>query len=83
MKLDKVPIDHVRMTVYGQTDPHWQDNSGTIERDEFLSLPQVSSNPLATRYVILSTDIVITVILRPMDTARLTLTASMQYDCDL
>lgn len=29
---------------------HPQDNSGTIERDEFLSLPQVSSNPLATRY---------------------------------
>jgi hypothetical protein len=28
-----------------------QDNSGTIERDEFLSLPQISSNPLATRYV--------------------------------
>lgn len=28
-----------------------QDNSGTIERDEFLSLPQVSSNPLATRYL--------------------------------
>ena len=27
-----------------------QDNSGTIEREEFLSLPQVSSNPLATRY---------------------------------
>jgi hypothetical protein len=27
-----------------------QDNSGTIERDEFLSLPQISSNPLATRY---------------------------------
>lgn len=26
-----------------------QDNSGTIERDEFLSLPQISSNPLATR----------------------------------
>merc|ERR1712072_1482213 len=26
-----------------------KDNSGTIERDEFLSLPQVSSNPLATR----------------------------------
>ncbi|OAX81570.1 calcineurin subunit B, partial [Emergomyces africanus] len=25
-----------------------KDNSGTIERDEFLSLPQVSSNPLAT-----------------------------------
>jgi hypothetical protein len=28
-----------------------QDNSGTIERDEFLSLPQISSNPLATRHV--------------------------------
>ncbi|KAK4078476.1 hypothetical protein Purlil1_11929 [Purpureocillium lilacinum] len=27
-----------------------KDNSGTIERDEFLSLPQISSNPLATRY---------------------------------
>lgn len=27
-----------------------QDNSGAIERDEFLSLPQISSNPLATRY---------------------------------
>lgn len=28
-----------------------QDNSGTIEREEFLSLPQISSNPLATRFV--------------------------------
>ncbi|KAI1910217.1 Calcineurin subunit B [Ophidiomyces ophidiicola] len=28
-----------------------RDKSGTIERDEFLSLPQVSSNPLSTRYV--------------------------------
>ncbi len=28
-----------------------QDNSGTIEREEFLSLPQISSNPLATRCV--------------------------------
>ncbi|SPJ87302.1 probable CNB1 - calcineurin B, regulatory subunit [Fusarium torulosum] len=28
-----------------------KDNSGTIERDEFLSLPQISSNPLATRSV--------------------------------
>lgn len=27
-----------------------KDNSGTIDRDEFLSLPQVSSNPLASRY---------------------------------
>lgn len=27
-----------------------KDSSGTIDRDEFLSLPQVSSNPLATRY---------------------------------
>ena len=30
---------------------YMQDNSGTIEREEFLSLPQVSSNPLATRYL--------------------------------
>lgn len=29
----------------------FQDNSGTIEREEFLSLPQISSNPLATRSV--------------------------------
>lgn len=29
----------------------YQDGSGTIERDEFLSLPQVSSNPLATRMI--------------------------------
>ncbi|TQB68913.1 Calcineurin subunit B [Monascus purpureus] len=28
-----------------------QDSSGTIDRDEFLSLPQVSSNPLATRMI--------------------------------
>lgn len=28
-----------------------KDNSGTIERDEFLALPQVSSNPLATRMI--------------------------------
>lgn len=28
-----------------------KDNSGTIEREEFLSLPQVSSNPLSTRMI--------------------------------
>lgn len=28
-----------------------QDGSGTIERDEFLALPQISSNPLATRMI--------------------------------
>lgn len=28
-----------------------KDGSGTIERDEFLSLPQVSSNPLAQRMI--------------------------------
>jgi Ca2+-binding EF-hand superfamily protein len=28
-----------------------QDGSGTIEREEFLQLPQVSSNPLATRMI--------------------------------
>lgn len=26
-----------------------KDGNGTIEREEFLSLPQISSNPLATR----------------------------------
>ncbi|KAJ6134214.1 Calcineurin subunit B [Penicillium sp. IBT 18751x] len=28
-----------------------KDASGTIDRDEFLSLPQISSNPLATRMI--------------------------------
>jgi len=28
-----------------------KDGNGTIEREEFLSLPQVSSNPLATRMI--------------------------------
>ena len=51
MKLDKVcaspdcPISCSLCSIY------MQDNSGTIEREEFLSLPQVSSNPLATRYL--------------------------------
>ncbi|MCJ1361517.1 Calcineurin subunit B [Acarospora aff. strigata] len=52
MKLDKVPPlfppGQVRDPGADRTD---QDNSGTIERDEFLSLPQVSSNPLATRMI--------------------------------
>lgn len=63
MKLDKVRC--VIFPFAGQSDGRngkrltWelfpaspaQDNSGTIERDEFLSLPQISSNPLATRSV--------------------------------
>ncbi|KAL5394473.1 Calcineurin subunit B [Paraphaeosphaeria minitans] len=28
-----------------------KDNSGTVDRDEFLALPQISSNPLATRMI--------------------------------
>jgi Ca2+-binding EF-hand superfamily protein len=32
-----------------------KDNSGTIDREEFLNLPQISSNPLATRYVLSET----------------------------
>jgi len=28
-----------------------KDGSGTIDRDEFLSIPQISSNPLATRMI--------------------------------
>lgn len=31
--------------------PTLKDGSGTIEREEFLQLPQVSSNPLATRMI--------------------------------
>ncbi|KAH7633058.1 putative calcineurin subunit B protein, partial [Sordaria sp. MPI-SDFR-AT-0083] len=31
--------------------PTISDNSGTIEREEFLSLPQISTNPLATRMI--------------------------------
>ncbi|KAK1243566.1 hypothetical protein MKX08_001704, partial [Trichoderma sp. CBMAI-0020] len=53
MKLDKF-----NKTLRDETQllTHWltvllQDNSGTIERDEFLSLPQISSNPLATRMI--------------------------------
>ena len=52
MKLDKVwsrAYTEVKIRVLTRVRA-LQDNSGTIERDEFLSLPQVSSNPLATRY---------------------------------
>jgi hypothetical protein len=48
MKLDKVREDMMDRNCEIHTQI-WQDNSGTIEREEFLSLPQVSSNPLATR----------------------------------
>lgn len=43
-----LPVDIVQR---GQTLTQRQDNSGTIERDEFLALPQISSNPLATRMI--------------------------------
>ena len=51
MKLDKVCTKTILDTRHpvGFDLTAQQDNSGTIERDEFLSLPQVSSNPLATR----------------------------------
>ena len=53
MKLDKVRLRHrvsdSAFEFHDLTLMISQDNSGTIERDEFLSLPQVSSNPLATR----------------------------------
>lgn len=53
MKLDKVRSAILATALPSRTrsSPYCQDNSGTIERDEFLSLPQVSSNPLATRYL--------------------------------
>lgn len=57
MKLDKVhiaPLFHAGQEKKKRNKEkkltQEQDNSGTIERDEFLSLPQISSNPLATRY---------------------------------
>ena len=51
MKLDKVCASPYCPLVCSPCSVYVQDNSGTIERDEFLSLPQVSSNPLATRYL--------------------------------
>ncbi|KAI9855271.1 MAG: Calcineurin subunit B [Vezdaea acicularis] len=44
---DKEEVDRLRKR-FMKLD---KDNSGTIEREEFLSLPQVSSNPLATRMI--------------------------------
>ena len=53
MKLDKVNSSKL-FIAYNELEltgvAREQDKSGTIERDEFLALPQVSSNPLATRY---------------------------------
>lgn len=55
-----------------------QDNSGTIERDEFLSLPQVSSNPLATRYATVSPIVPESAaFLHPQVKPKLTLAASV------
>lgn len=51
MKLDKVCASLYCPNFRSSCSVNMQDNSGTIERDEFLSLPQVSSNPLATRYL--------------------------------
>ncbi|KAI9726427.1 MAG: Calcineurin subunit B [Chrysothrix sp. TS-e1954] len=44
---DKEEVDRLRKR-FMKLD---KDNNGTIEREEFLSLPQVSSNPLATRMI--------------------------------
>ncbi|KAH6644765.1 hypothetical protein C7974DRAFT_371835 [Boeremia exigua] len=51
MKLDKVEHDPNNLHPCISTANASQDNSGTIERDEFLALPQISSNPLATRMI--------------------------------
>ena len=45
--VDRDEVDRLRKR-FAKLD---KDNSGTIERDEFLSLPQISSNPLATRMI--------------------------------
>nr|AAB87526.1 calcineurin subunit B [Neurospora crassa] len=44
---DREEVDRLRMR-FMKLD---KDNSGTIEREEFLSLPQISTNPLATRMI--------------------------------
>ncbi|KJR80392.1 protein phosphatase 3, regulatory subunit [Sporothrix schenckii 1099-18] len=46
---DRDEVERLRKR-FMKLDKLLQDNSGTIERDEFLSLPQIASNPLATRY---------------------------------
>ena len=51
MKLDKVGCAEQVVWRYSRILNSLQNASGTIDRDEFLSLPQVSSNPLATRFV--------------------------------
>ncbi|KAK4179068.1 hypothetical protein QBC36DRAFT_365079 [Triangularia setosa] len=59
MKLDKACLFSPSFGVHAKAtgkSREWErgwarDNSGTIEREEFLSLPQISSNPLATRMI--------------------------------
>lgn len=51
MKLDKVSCVARIMRICSNILNNLQNANGTIDRDEFLSLPQVSSNPLATRFV--------------------------------
>lgn len=51
MKLDKVRKCPLMLFSTQYMADGMQDNSGTIERDEFLALPQISSNPLATRMI--------------------------------
>lgn len=51
MKLDKVCNCASVLYLTSSVADSPQDNSGTIERDEFLALPQISSNPLATRMI--------------------------------
>ncbi len=50
MKLDKVGASRWSLQYHNGANMFTKDNSGTIDREEFLSLPQVNSNPLATRY---------------------------------
>lgn len=50
--MEEEPLQTTRKTIIADLSLLFspsQDNSGTIERGEFLNLPQVASNPLATR----------------------------------
>ncbi|XHF96847.1 Calcineurin subunit B [Aspergillus wentii] len=48
---DRDEVDRLRKRFMKLDKVRNHDSSGTIDREEFLSLPQVSSNPLATRMI--------------------------------
>lgn len=46
---------------------HRSDGSGSIDRDEFLSIPQIASNPLASRMIaIFDSEYVYFIFIKPV-----------------